>query len=234
MPREAGRRPRRAVPEEGERRAPDRRRRAVLGDTGSLSDTRRYEPASPMRSRKRRYRWGSRARCAGRCRAAGRIAVTLGQRLHGAAERRPHLVERDHVALVGELERGSETGEPASDDSCVQVGATLRRRCGASCAARARRLVEDVVATLLDRVESRRVEVREGATHAALRRSSREAASAPPRGVPSPAAPGGPSARPTPRSTARPRCPPRTRRTRPARPAAGTRARASSPRPRRG
>ena len=53
----------------------------------------------------------------------GRITLTLRQRLHGAAERRPRLVERDRVALVGELERGRETGQPASDDRAFMAGA---------------------------------------------------------------------------------------------------------------
>ena len=53
-----------------------------------------------------------------------RIALALGQRLHGAAERRPRLVERDGVALVGELERGREPGQPASDDGGVHGRST--------------------------------------------------------------------------------------------------------------
>ena len=44
------------------------------------------------------------------------VAVPLGQRLHGAAERRARLVERDAVARVRELERRRETGEAAADD----------------------------------------------------------------------------------------------------------------------
>ena len=45
-----------------------------------------------------------------------RVALALGQRLDGAAERRPRLVEDDLVAGVGQLERRGEAGEPAADD----------------------------------------------------------------------------------------------------------------------
>ena len=48
-----------------------------------------------------------------------RVSVALGERLHRTAQRRPRLVERDGVALVGELQRGREPREPASDDGEV-------------------------------------------------------------------------------------------------------------------
>ena len=59
----------------------------------------------------------------------GWIAFALRQRLHGAAERRPRLVERHGVALVGELERGREAGQPAADDGRLHLSsppATMR------------------------------------------------------------------------------------------------------------
>ena len=47
------------------------------------------------------------------------VALALGKRLDGAAERRPRLVERDGVTLVGELERRSQAGQTASDNGDV-------------------------------------------------------------------------------------------------------------------
>ena len=110
--------------------SPDRRRAAVLRDHGqlepepavgaALADA--VEETQVLREAAERDvlavvgRWG-------------RIALALGQRLHRAAERRPRLVERDRVALVGELERGRETGEAASDDSRLHLSnppATMR------------------------------------------------------------------------------------------------------------
>ena len=45
-----------------------------------------------------------------------RVAVALGQRLDGAAERRARLEQRHLVAAVDELERGGEPGQAAADD----------------------------------------------------------------------------------------------------------------------
>ena len=45
-----------------------------------------------------------------------RVAVALRQRLHGAAERRPRLVHGDVGARVHQVERRSQSGEPAADD----------------------------------------------------------------------------------------------------------------------
>jgi hypothetical protein len=42
------------------------------------------------------------------------IALSLGQRLHRAAERGPGLVHRHLVTRVDEVERGGESGEPAT------------------------------------------------------------------------------------------------------------------------
>ncbi len=47
------------------------------------------------------------------------VALALGERLDCAAERRPRLVERDGVTLVGELQRGREAGQTASDNGDV-------------------------------------------------------------------------------------------------------------------
>jgi hypothetical protein len=44
------------------------------------------------------------------------IALALGERLHGTAERRPGLVKDDLVTRVDELERRREPGEAAADD----------------------------------------------------------------------------------------------------------------------
>src|SRR3954471_23722306 len=45
-----------------------------------------------------------------------RVALTLGERLHRAAECRPRFVERHVVARVDEIERCGEAGQAASDD----------------------------------------------------------------------------------------------------------------------
>ena len=92
----------------------------------------------------------------------GRIALTLGQRLHRAAERRPRLVERDRVALVGELERGREAGEPASDDSRLHLSSPPADDAQLRAGRERGRAAEDVEPAFLDSVESRRVEIREG------------------------------------------------------------------------
>ena len=233
VPRGAGRGAEGGGSGETSRRAPDRRRcgrprrspaaRARAGGT---------EPPSPMRSRKRRYSVKQpSAMCWPLSGGGDGIALALGQRLHRAAERRPRFVERDLVALRRRA-RARPRGRPARrrrrrpsrpEHSCSHDAQLRQRR-------EVRRPVEDVVAALLDPVERRRVEAREGGDAAALRRSSRGAASAPRPGTHAPASPGTPSARATPRAPAGARCPPRSRRTRPARPAAGRRARASSPR----
>ena len=120
-----------------------------------------------------------------------RVALALGQRLHGAAERRPRLVQHDLVAGVDELERGREAGEPAADDrdlprativtpldivtlcpgirtaegrlSVENVTGGSRPRSGASSGRQLRRAVEDVEAARLDPLERRPVEARERA-----------------------------------------------------------------------
>ena len=104
-----------------------------------------------------------------------RIALALRQRLHGAAERRPCLVERDGVALVDELEGGGEPGQATSDDRDLHGRSTprsddaeLRQR------RELRRRAEHVEPVLLDPVQRLRVEIRE-------RRDARRAAPVEPR-----------------------------------------------------
>ena len=64
--------------------------------TGSPSRVRRYEPPSPTRSRKRRYSVKQpSAMCWPLSGGGSGSPSRAGQRLHGAAERRPRLVERD-------------------------------------------------------------------------------------------------------------------------------------------
>ncbi len=54
------------------------------------------------------------------------VALALGQRLHGAAERRPRLEQRHLMSAVCELERGGEPGKAAADDDRPHRAATAR------------------------------------------------------------------------------------------------------------
>src|SRR5919201_1415083 len=53
----------------------------------------------------------------------GRIALTLGERLDGTAQRRPRLVERDLGPGVHQAQRGREAGQAPSYDHCLHNSA---------------------------------------------------------------------------------------------------------------
>ena len=90
------------------------------------------------------------------------IALALRQRLHGAAERRARLVQRDVGARVDELEGGGEACEPAADDGGLHRSKPSRDDRELRGRREPARRVEDVEAVRLHAIELAAVKTREG------------------------------------------------------------------------
>ena len=176
-----------------ERQVPVREQRAKAGrdrrdarrprrSPAARAACRRYEPLSPIRSRKRRYSVKQpSAMCWPLSGGGSRIALPLRQRLDGAAERRPRLEQR-HVVRRRRRGRAPRRARrarrrrprPSSARALSPTTRELRRR------REPRLLAEDVEAARLDPVERRRgTGRRTSPTQSALRRSSESSSRSP-------------------------------------------------------